>query len=128
MDKELKDKALEIITSLQDIAREGAAQLPEMATSYVAYGRAAETISAFLLFALFVFCAWRVYLAFKNPKLVGGTGYDKAEWAPAQIAETFSCVMILFLSAPFLLSSVRRALFVWVAPKVWLIKELSVLF
>lgn len=128
MNEELQNKAVEIITAIQDsIGKAGEfamVQLPDIAQQYVIYGRVKSVIVllafATLSFALLTLARW----AYKFPWY--GDAYGKERRAESNYTVlVFStgigalCGLFAFLSFDLL---------VWFAPKVWLLKELSTLF
>lgn len=114
MKDELQGKLVEILTNIQTAAGKASdfamEQLPDIAQSYVVYGRAHESV--WMLAALAValsgwrFCAW--------------TSKTK-RWEDLGPIP----VLPLVLGVVALLISSEGFLLVWFAPKVWLLKEIA---
>lgn len=126
MDEQIKSKALEIISSLQEAVSSAAGQLPGMAQDYILYGRAAGTLTL----AAAIFCA--VYFGriavnrLRNPVLVGGDErYNKNDWTPSQTIVFLLSFIASLLSALVIAVNTPPTLMVYVAPRVWLVKELA---
>lgn len=113
MKAELNDKLVEILTSIQVATGKAAdfaiEQLPDIAVSYIAYGRALYSIV--MLFGLVAMClsVWGWFRYSKN-------GQD------VHFALGLFCGVIGLAAFVTNLSS---ALMVWFAPKVWLLKEIA---
>lgn len=110
MEKELQGKLVEILSSIQaatgkatDFAME---QLPDIAQSYVMYGRASS------LFWL-VGASACVYFAVKGRAKAMKAFDDFLAWIGAAIAAVVA------------IASAHEAFLAWFAPKVWLLKELA---
>ena len=136
MKDELQTKLLEILTAIQtntgkaiatgtelagkagDFALE---QLPDIAQSYVAFARAWETFGAVLWWG---FCVASVYLLIKACKST--TWVDcHGEWADGRITLAVASSIGFLMSLIGAVKFTKAALFVWFAPKVWLIQELA---
>lgn len=113
MEKELQGKLVEILSSIQaatgkasDFAME---QLPDIAQSYVAYGRVYTTMCVAFAVLFSVALGW------------AGNRFSKASEGVSWIAAGFGSVV------PFIifLTTFSEMLMVWFAPKVWLLKELA---
>lgn len=120
MKDELNGKLVEILTSIQNATGKAADfalnQLPDIAQSYVLYGRVYETVLTLIALgfsiALFVLAKW----AIKKSSTRGNEEYI----CLAIPSGFFSIVsFILFVS------NLKSLSLVWLAPKVWLIKELA---
>lgn len=137
MKEELQGKLVEILTSIQTAAGKASdfamAELPDIAQSYIAYGRAYATAIAVL--ALIVFCCGFWAVALVNAK----HRRADAEYAEAKLADRneyrsryFEASDVLPLPyIPFIVGGVALAMsmgplfLVWFAPKVWLLKEIA---
>ena len=137
MKEELQEKLLEILTAIQtntgkaidtgtelagkagDFAME---QLPDIAQSYVAFARAWETFGALLWWAVF---AGSVYvLAVKV--FMARTWVDKYGEPPVErVLAAMGSVLVAVVALIAALTFTKDAMFVWFAPKVWLIQELA---
>ena len=122
MQEQLLGQASNILQSVTDTVSKAtdfaATQLPDIAVQYVAYGRAFETtlvLSGILIMAVVVAAAYQ--LVVKN---VFKFSESEANWF----------ILVLFLLPTFIAGAVvffgnlAHFFMVWVAPKVWLIKEL----
>lgn len=137
MKEELQGKLLEILTAIQDNTGKaidtgaklaGQAgdfameQLPDIAQSYVAFARAWETFGALLWWTLF---AASVYVfivkVFMAKEWVDRYGDPFVGRIFLGVGSALTAV-IAFIGA---MTFTRDALFVWFAPKVWLIQELA---
>jgi len=136
MKEELQTKLVEILGSIQSAAGKAGdfalTQLPDIAQSYVAYGRlwtAFAVISALAVIGIAAALFARGHSVYKADRAIepdstrfymrfsrlqrDGFGY----FAPA--------AGIGAIGAMLLSVSVQSALLVWVAPKVWLLKEIA---
>jgi hypothetical protein len=96
----------EAVNATKDFA---AAQLPDIAYQYVAYGRGYLTVYMLVGIALAYLCVWAIKMAHKTdngvfvvPIVVGGVG-----------------------SLSILVANTKNFIMVWLAPKVWLIQEIA---
>lgn len=128
MEKELQSKLVEILTAIQTATGNAAdftmAQLPDIAQSYVAYGRAIAVIK--LLFMVSVAVAAGLYARWAYTK----PWYCKWSTEKDKRAESNWAAMIFGFSVCGLFSlfaaiSATNGALVWLAPKVWLLKELA---
>lgn len=126
MNEELQGKLVEILASIQAGAKAtgdfAMAQLPDIAQSYVAYGRAIETIHFLASLIVLLLSLWVAFKhGYSNASAVDRNGY----WYGNRVAATvFGTFVGLFA---FLIACWNAApmLLVWFAPKVWLLKELA---
>lgn len=126
MKDELQAKLVEILTSIQaatgraaDFALE---QLPDIAQSYVAYGRAWWTLLAALGIALTATSATvALRLGWRNTRAV----YSHGVWTDGRCAAAFFGTGATAAGAVLTLVALHQAALVWFAPKVWLLKELA---
>ena len=117
MKEELQGKLVEILTSIQTAAGKASdfamEQLPDIAQSYVAYGR---FWSLFMVIACTAACVTFIVVGVRVGKKL-----DKwdagVQWIPIG--------PVAFLSGVGALVSIKSAALVWFAPKVWLLKELA---
>ena len=128
MNEQLQTKLLEIITNIQATTKTAGdfamAQLPDIAMQYVMYGRV-KTVAAtaFMLLvaaALFAVCRW----AYANPWNASVFDFDKG----AKRSESNYLVMAVTSALGGLLAIISVLSFdwmVWLAPKVWLLKQLA---
>lgn len=117
MNDQLQGKLVEILTSIQVATGKAAdftmAQLPDVAQSYVAYGRAWYTfvvIAAVLATWMFIRFAVKVDAKAKE--------YNKGViWVPMGTLSLIAAIIGLVHA--------HSAFLVWFAPKVWLLQELA---
>lgn len=136
MKEELQGKLLEILTAIQantgkaldagtklagqagDFAME---QLPDIAQSYVAFARAWETLNALLWWGITLALVYAILVkAILNNKWMDGDMWP--------IERFLICLIGIPITIGTLVTALqytRDALFVWFAPKVWLIQELA---
>lgn len=113
MEKELQGKLVEILSSIQ--AATGTAadfamdQLPDIAQSYVIYGRIWLALAALI-------CSLIAVIAFKAT----------AKWfEPSDGMSVFISVLVGVPASITAICFLRDLILVWAAPKVWLLKELA---
>lgn len=126
MKEELQSKLIEILGSIQTAAGKAGdfalVQLPEIAQSYVIYGRAMSLVKigfavAALLVAFFIFRGIRKHCVGKD---------ELMDCDPAVVV--FGGFGMFALSAAgflMLYQGIASAALVWFAPKVWLLKEIA---
>lgn len=122
MKDELNAKMVEILTSIQTAAGKASdfalEQLPDIAQSYVLYGRAYITFLFAFLLALSLLSAYGSWKAWKS------ISEDPID------AEGFVFIMVISglasgISLFFAMINTSQLFLVWFAPKVWLLKELA---
>jgi hypothetical protein len=152
MKEEFQQKLLEILTSMQERTGQaidagiGAAgkvgdavvkagdfameQLPDIAQTYIAFERAWSTFSALMWWSLFALFAWLLVVkVVKNDTwMEKDTGYSRnrdwpVERSFAMIASAIATAASFFIA----FYHTKDALFVWIAPKVWLLQEIATL-
>jgi Na+/proline symporter len=126
MKEELQGKLVEILTSIQTAAGKASdfamEQLPDIAQSYVMYGRAVNTLWLVLGVALFLLAAFRL-----GPNAMSAAQRGEDKDMPVFAVNALGAVVggvVGFIMAAEHMSS---ALMVWFAPKVWLLKEIATL-
>ena len=129
MNEQLQTKLVEILTSIQattktagDFAME---QLPDIAMQYVMYGRVkTAAVTAFMILiaaALFAMCRW----AYANPWNASAYSFNKE--AKRSESNYFVMVLASMLGGLFVVIGVLSFdWMVWLAPKVWLLKQLAI--
>jgi hypothetical protein len=126
MNEELQSKMVEILTSVQNATKSAGdfamEQLPDIAQSYIVFGRVQTLIEAVLSIAFIVvgvFALRAVSLHLKKHKDI----YD-ADLFVVIFGGAFGVVMVPIgiISGK---SAITSAALVWLAPKVWLLKELA---
>lgn len=114
MKEELTGKLVEILTSIQAMAGKASDfaidQLPDIAQSYVLYGRVSGSFST----AFFVIVSG--FLAF---------GIKKTKKDFDNVPIVFGLALLLCFSTILSLLFIESTLLVFLAPKVWLLKELA---
>lgn len=126
MKDELQMKLVEVLAAIQSTAGRAGdfamEQLPEIAQSYVMYGRVYNTV-AVLVFALApIVIAWalaRLWRATENDLIDGDH--------PLVIMSVLCGGTGALISAAVACSHLSSLLLVWFAPKVWLLKEIAIL-
>lgn len=123
MKEELQSKLVEILASIQTATGKAADfagdQLPDIAQSYIFIGRVYETyfFLGFLIFGVFSIF-WTLKFGFLNKKaLVCG------RWTDFRMASAVFGTCSAFLFLFFASINLGSFLLVWMAPKVWLLKE-----
>lgn len=128
MKNELNEKLVEILTSIQSATGKAAdfalTQLPDIAQSYVLYGRVSTVVSTLLMVfigsVLLCICAY----AYKNP-----WNNSTYSWDKGKKRDDGNKILIVFsggLGAGITIIALANFNWlVWLAPKVWLIKELA---
>lgn len=127
MKEELQSKLVEILTSIQTATGKAGEfameQLPEIAQSYVAYGRVSSIVGILIGLALLAvaaaFLKWVYGLNVKAAKFDEPMGLN--------IFGGIGAALVAVGGVTILGGSVQSALLVWFAPKVWLLKELATL-
>lgn len=132
MKEELQGKLVEILTSIQTAAGKASdfamEQLPDIAQSYVAYGRIHE--SAVLLMALVCLglgAVVAIRLGFANSAAVvkdRGSIFD-GDWLPTRVFAAALGTFAALMSLLVVCVNLGSFFLVWFAPKVWLLKEIA---
>lgn len=130
MKEELSTKLVEILTSIQTAAGKASdfalEQLPDIAQSYVLYGRAISLVMLVSLIVLGLSLLKLSHWAYKNPWNNSYYTFEK----DAKRSDSNFIVMVIPAVVGLVLLLVAVASFdylVWFAPKVWLLKELATL-
>ena len=120
MKEELQGKLVEILTSIQTAAGKASdfalAELPDIAQSYIVYGRAATTlavVASTLVLLLVGVVAWRL-----NAKATSRKYYDPFPYIMGAMVAAVGPVVGFA-------TNIGPCLMVWFAPKVWLLKEIA---
>lgn len=125
MNEQLQEKLVEILNGIQEAARAtgdfAMEQLPDIAAQYVLYGRISSTTG--VLIALIGFCA-SLFVAlrfgfFSKKAYEGGDWTDEGFFSAVIGGSLAMGFFVLFVCAA------QSALLVWLAPKVWLLKEIA---
>jgi hypothetical protein len=137
MKEELQGKLVEILTSVQGAVGRASdfamAELPDIAQSYIAYGRAYTALIALL--AVAVFCAGFWAMAMVSAKVAAADSEftknkEKDEYVRRyhyfEASDIFPIPYLPFvLGLALFFINASQLLLVWFAPKVWLLKEIA---
>ena len=124
MNEKLQTQLADIIAAIHRAASAGAdfalSQLPDIAQQYVIYGRVSGTLLVLIGFALVLLSVWMLRKAVQIDVTDNGN-YDvsMALGVPSPFIACFGIVLVCI--------NFSSTLMVWVAPKVWLLKELATL-
>lgn len=122
MKEELQGKLVEILTSIQTAAGKASdfalAELPDIAQSYIAYGRVWELVGLFLALVLTIFTVWG------NLRIIRWMRESDAFELSPLLAVSFAPGVLGVIWA---VSAAQAVTLVWFAPKVWLLKEIATL-
>lgn len=123
MNEQLQNKAVEILTAMQTATEKAGSfateQLPDIAQSYIVYGRASTSLYMVLALLCFMCVGLLIKFTYTRSK---GKDFIMEEWLGTWILS-----LILLSVGTGLLAHLNDFLLVWFAPKVWLIKELATL-
>jgi hypothetical protein len=131
MKDELKIKLVEILSSIQSVAGKAGdfamEQLPDIAQSYVFYGRASATAYFFLALLTVLAAAVSIYWGLRQPlssleKYGSSNEFYRTDSATGAIIG--GCVA-LAAGVVAVLIQISGVMLVWFAPKVWLLKEIA---
>jgi hypothetical protein len=136
MKEELQTKLIEILGSIQSAASKAGdfalTQLPDIAQSYVAYGRWSSVVAVLASLAVVGVALALVARGVKVTKedLSEETNstrfYMKYDRLPRDgYCYFFPAAIMGAFGLMFLGLAVQSALLVWIAPKVWLLKEIA---
>jgi len=125
MKDDLQGKLVEILTSIQAAAGKASdfamEQLPDIAQSYIVYGRFVETMQAAIALVIFFGCiaavCWAVFIS-KSETSYGTWGEGRGFMLGAGVLGGFISFAGVLIEGP-------QAALVWFAPKVWLLKEIA---
>lgn len=122
MTTELQGKLVEILSSIQVAASKTAdfalEQLPDIAQQYVMWGRVTMTLTSGISALLFGLCAYYLFSTYMR----GRRDEPLHEVEIPVMIGSFIVGLLSFLSWAL---SFSETLMVWVAPKVWLLKEIA---
>lgn len=123
---QLAIKATEILTQVQEAVKTGAhftmEQLPDIAQQYVAFGRVMSVVAMFFFVVAAVIMYTGITFTLKEA--------NKSD-TEAREGLMFVAVFVVIVAAIYALvytscsCGLKSDIMVWVAPKVWLIKELA---
>ena len=122
MKEELNTKLVEILTSIQTAAGKTSdfalEQLPEIAQSYVLYGRVFSLVTVLLCLAVLLALVWLFRVTYRA---TSEGDVDEIVWMPVGMVGVVVGVVAVLL----FLEGLQSTFLVWFAPKVWLLKELA---
>lgn len=128
MKEELQDQLAQILASMQAAASRAGdfamAQLPDIAQQYVVYGRV-KSVALTILVVLFAtalgsLSRWAYFHPWNSSPYSWDKGAKRSESNQAMIA-----IPGAFAVALVFLALISFDWLVWVAPKVWLLKEIA---
>jgi hypothetical protein len=127
MTEDLQRKLAETIGAIHTAAGKASdfalEHLPDIAQSYIIYGRASETLLAIVFIAGAAIATWvAVRKGFLSSEK-DGWGY----WTGTRLACCLGGTFVAVVFIRFALHAASNALLVWLAPKVWLLKALATL-
>lgn len=122
MKEELNTKLVEILTSIQTAAGKASdfalEQLPDIAQSYVLYGRVFSLVTVLLCLAVLLALVWLFRVTYRA---TSEGDADEIVWFPVGMGG----VVVGVIAVPLFLVGLQSTFLVWFAPKVWLLKELA---
>lgn len=128
MKEELQGKLIEVISAVQSAAGKAGEfameQLPDIAQSYIIYGRAITVAFSGMVLVIAVVMYAAALWAFRNPWNNNQYSWDKNN------KRSESNQLVIFLGAAvgslaLMIAFISFDYLVWFAPKVWLLKELG---
>lgn len=127
MNEQLQAKMVEILASIQSASKAAGdfalEQLPDIAQSYVLYGRVQTLIGLVGGLCVVIF---GVFLARAVKNHIKASGGDLMDAEPVTcIFGSVASSMALIFGASTAFNYASAAALVWLAPKVWLLKELA---
>lgn len=136
MKEELQSKMVEILGSIQsatgkmsDFAIE---QLPDIAQSYIAYGRTWSVITLCMSLGIIALAVWMVFMGrravAKDRSLESNSTAFYTKYGRLQddgIRFFLPGALIAMFGVMFTVFSAQFAVLVWMAQKVWLLKEIA---
>ena len=126
MKEELQSKLVEILSAMQTTAGQAKdfalEQLPDIAQSYVLYGRVASLVGMFVGLAILALCAWAGWFIWQQNKKA--KSYADEPIGLNVFGGGVLCIVAVCGVIQFLMG-LSSAMLVWFAPKVWLLKEIA---
>lgn len=135
MQRELLDRADQVFASIgsavgkaSDIAVSAgqavASEIPDIAFQYVAYGRVYLTLLVLLgIGGMALFYWWVLRVGFANNSSI--PDYDRHTWGAVRIVYTALGLVFGLIGFGLFIGNIRGLVMVWVAPKMWLIMEIT---
>ncbi len=135
MKEELQTKLVEILSAIQTTTGQAKdftlAQLPDVAQSYVAYGRAMNTSVIVLCLLVVLACGWFAHHTKKQVNLAraefkkGNKGDYEYLFEIHGFPQYMVCGFASALAALVSTTNLGPFLMVWMAPKVWLLQQIA---
>lgn len=122
----LLEQASGILSAISNAVAKGydlaTQEIPEIAIEYVTWGRATATVTELILLLAFLTGMWLlIRVGCLNSRCIKDS---YGSWGFARQAAIFVGALIAMCSGIQLLMATQNFLMVWVAPKVWLIREI----
>lgn len=126
MNDKLEGKLVEILDAIQNAAKAGGdfalQQLPDIAQSYVLYGRIYITVHVLITLGLMCISLWvAVRYGFKHTEAIDSRG----EWTEGRSMRAVFGSIVSGVLFTITIINLEGLFLVWLAPKVWLLKELA---
>lgn len=121
LQKQLAGIISDIVVTVQKTANFTLAQLPDIVTQYVAYGRVTATllVSSFLILFLVFLAVFLKYGVFRKDEP------GERSWSKERLASCWLGALGSSIGFIGMLANISDLILVWVAPKVWLIKAFT---
>lgn len=125
MKEELQGKLVEILTSIQSAAGKASdfamEQLPDIAQSYVVYGRVSSSFAVAVFLAV---CIAAIFVALRFGFF--GRGVDQfGHWSSGRLISAIFGAFGVLIGFIGVATNAPAFFLVWFAPKVWLLKEIA---
>lgn len=123
----LLDRADNIMDSIATTVNKASAfaadQVPDIALQYVAFGRASLTTYMIIALMLLIIGLWlAVRVAIMNSRQYPEDSYS---WDDRRTGAMISGLAMSVMGVAVFLHNLNNFIMVWVAPKIWLINEIS---
>lgn len=123
MKSDLQDKLVEILGGIQGAVSKGSdfvlTQLPDVAQQYVAFGR----VWCFVDIAM---CGVILYVGYRLIKYaITSKAVEFGDWAFSRLVSMIAGAIVSLVGFVAMGFAAQGALLVWLAPKVWLLKEIA---
>lgn len=128
MKEELQDKLVEILSSIQSAAGKASdlamEQLPDIALSYIAYGRTIETVEVGVFALLLSVGVWGCVYAATKKNWVQTSTYAQG-WPDSRVVLMVMAGLLSVFGFIGTVLNLPQMVLVWLSPKVWLLKEIA---
>lgn len=129
MKEELQNKLVEILSSIQSAAGKASdfamEQLPDIALSYITYGRVIETAEVLVFALLLAVGIWGTLYAALKEDWLKASGYDSGTWPESRVFLTAGGLVLSVFGLLGTIFNLPQMFLVWFSPKVWLLKEIA---